>query len=154
MTHNPKMPWPRRTPAPALTEHPRDAFADRLRRLGAPDDLVEQTREAWDDPEWQNRDDIVGLSDDALRAEIVEIVREHHEGTHTEDEDAEALHQVLLAQAREVIRAPIHEVIAWVVEHPTKQAGRAAAVAEAEGEEAKPRTTLLEQLERITRAEA
>jgi len=152
MTHNPKAPWPRRTPPAPQTQHPRDAFAERLRQLGAPPDLVDGTVASWDDPEWAERDEIVGLSDEALRAEIVAIVREHHEGTHTEEEDELAHHRVLVAQAREVVGAVIHDVMEWVNEHPTQAKARAAAAAEAEAEQANPRSTLLELLERVTRA--
>lgn len=150
MTHNPKSPWPRRTQPAPQTQSARDVFAERLRQLGAPADLVEQTLASWNDPEWQDRDEIVGLSDVALAAEIAAIVREHHEGTHTEEEDELARHRVLVAQATEVIQGVIHDVMEWVNEHPGKAKARAAAAAEAESEQERPRSTLLELLERVT----
>lgn len=139
-THNPKAPKVRRTMTDV--QSPRDQFLDRLRQLGAAADVVDAVRDNWDDPEWDNRDHVVALSDEALRLELAAIEREHYEGTHTEDEEADELRQALEAKAAEILPEPVQVVTLWVDEDPEPPA-RAVAVEALEARARRPRKGVL-----------
>ena len=139
--HNPKAPW--RTVDVGAVESDRDSFLARLAQLGAADDVVESVRVNWDDPEWIERDQVVALPDDALRAELAAIEREYHEGTHTEEDDAAAELVAFDAAASEILGENVAVVVAWV--HDDQQPPKRAQTIEAlESQRAKPRTTLLD----------
>lgn len=114
MTHNPKTPWPARSRQAPDRQHPRDAFVDRLRRLGAADDVLDAVANGWDDLEWEDRDEWVAMSDEALAAELASIEREHWEGTHDEDDEAAEQLAALLAQAEVIVAEVVAVVTAWV----------------------------------------
>lgn len=154
MTHNPKAPWPRSTPGRQDRQHPRDAFANRLRQLGAADDIVADVIAAWDDPAWDNRDEVVAYSDEALAAELREIEAEFRNGTRTPEEDEADEHERVVAEAEALSGANVDDVNAWVDEAaPGTKALRAWAVMRLEHEREKPRKGVLEHVTAVLDAE-
>lgn len=159
MSHNPKAPWPRRHDPQPDRQHPRDAFANRLRLLGAADDVVADVVAQWDDDTWSDEDRaaLVAMSDEALRAELDSIEREHYEGTHTEDEEAAERYAAAVALAEQVIGENVRTVIEWVdaeevTDLPEVRLLRALAVLELEQASEKPRTTLIAHVNGVVEA--
>lgn len=146
MTQLPRKPYNPKAPHRRVQTHDvtsaKDAFVERLRILGAAPDVLATVTENWDDPEWVERDDVMALGDEALRAELAAIETEYHEGTVTEEEDELAARQALEAQAAEMLPEPVPVVTRWVESDPEPPA-RAYAVEALEAQAAKPRTTLL-----------
>lgn len=132
----------------------KDAFLDRLRELGAADDVVASVDANWDDPEWVERPLVVAMADDDLRAELAAIEREYHEGTTTEEEDALAERAAVEADAAAVIDEHHATVAAWVRDDPAPPA-RAVAMEHLEAQREHPRPSVLEACaEIIAEAEA
>lgn len=119
------------------------AFLERLRQLGAAHDVVASVDENWDDPEWVERDQVVALADEALRAELDAIEREYHEGTHTEEEDAALARSAVEAAADAIMDEHHATVIAWVRDDDDPPL-RAAAVEHREAQREHPRPSVLE----------
>lgn len=140
-SYNPKAPHRRVQLASVVSQ--RDAFAERLRQLGAADDVVASVLENWDDPDWVERDQVVSLSDDALRAELEAIEREYHEGTHDEADDAAAARSEVEQQAEGIIDEPWQVVVAWVRDD-TDPPARASAIEVLEAQRPKPRPSVLD----------
>jgi hypothetical protein len=152
MTHNPKAPWPRRTSPVADVQDPKQAFADRVRRLGGADDVVQMVLDSWDDPDWTDRDQVVSLSDEALAAELAEIEREHYRHTHDEEEEAaERAAARLAALVAQAVDGTVDEALATLAEHDNDPE-LAAAILAAEHLAEKPRKTLVEPLTEIIEA--
>lgn len=139
--YNPKAPH-RRVPTGDVTSQ-RDAFVNRLAILGAAPDVLEAVRDNWDDPEWVERDSVVALGDEALRAELVAIEQEYHEGTHTEEEDDAAARAALEQAAAEILHESVPVIVEWIKADPDTPA-RAFAIEAAEAAQGSPRTTLLD----------
>lgn len=130
--HNPKAPFRRTGPAPkpgSVLEQ----FVDRLRLLGADDEILDGVRQAWGDPTWTNRDQIVGLNDAALRREIEAIFTEYE--FHTTDPDGDLDE----GGTGSVPDGTVAEVLGWVDGDP----GRAAIARDAEQARDKPRAGVM-----------
>lgn len=140
-SYNPKA--PHRRVATGDVTSPREAFAARLRILGAADDVVESVLDNWDDPEWTQRDAVVALPDDALRAELEAIEREYHEGTHTEEEDADRERTELEAAAAEILHESVPVVRSWL-DADEQPPARAYAVEALEAQRSEPRKGVLD----------
>lgn len=117
---NPKAPWPRRTDPGSDRQDPRTAFGDRLRLLGAADDVVDEVLKAWDDPDWDDRDQWVAASDETLRAELVAIEKEYRQGTQTPEEEAMARYLAVYAEAEGIVAENIDVVTGWVGDDPVR----------------------------------
>lgn len=124
-------------------EPARESFVERLRQLGAEPDVLESVAANWDDPEWTERDQVVALSDEALRAELAAIEAEHAEHTTTEDEAAEQQRLALEQAAAEIVHENAAVVIAWVNDDDQPPA-RANAIEALEAKATRPRKTVLE----------
>lgn len=129
------------------TRSPRDEFIERLAYLGATPDEIEAVRQNWDNPDWDNRDEVIRFSDAELRADLVELRKEYELSTKTDEEIADAA----LAEARREAftrkDASVAALVAWVGDDES----RAQAVLELEGERPVPRTTLIAQLDPVAR---
>lgn len=109
--------------AKTLTEvgDPMESFIGRLTRMGAPDDVIANVREHWNDVEdprdLRDRDAMIALSDADLREAIREVEDEWVANTNTEDEQADIERAAVLAhlgQAHEIVNEPIAAVRGWI----------------------------------------
>ena len=119
----------------------RTAFVDRLRELGAAPDVVQSVHDNWHDPEWHERDAVVAMDDEALRAELAAIEREYADHT-TDDTEQDEQRQALETAAAEIMAEPAPVVIAWV-EADAQPPARATAIEALEAQRPRPRSTVL-----------
>lgn len=119
-------------------------LVNRLKVLGATDDEIAAVVDAWDEPDYvDDRNRLMGLSDHALRAEIIGVRTEHLRHTTLPTEPA-----TLPLEAAAVVEGTVEAVKEWV----GGSAERAAAAGEAERARAKPRITLLTWLDALVPA--
>lgn len=139
-SHNPKAPHVRRQIHEV--EPTMEAFVDRLRRLGAADDVVAEVVAHWNDPDWDadERAMVMGLSDESLRAELAGIEREYREHTSTPEEDAERL--AVEREAAEILPEPVGVVCSWMQRENI--VARAIAVEALESKRPRPRKTIMD----------
>ncbi len=150
---------------PTESRSPKEELIVRLGQLGYSDDEIGQFTTAWDgnDETVAYTDDekraLVGASDGTLLAELRAIRSEddyHHttpeeQAEREEQEAVAAAAHALVNEAREVVNAPVDDVLTWVDGDP----GRALAAVVAEREMHDPeRVTLTEPLERLVAAHA
>lgn len=120
-----------------------DSISERLRILGAPDDMIENLAWQWDhfDDDWtpERQAEMHHWSDDRLYREVTEILAEHYYATHEVDDP-----RTLVVLARRLAeRGAASDVLAWVAENPELRVP-AALTAERDG---KQRGKLIKQLE-------
>lgn len=129
-----------------------DAFLDRLRRLGADDEAIDEVREHWDDfdESWtpETRRELARKNDSELRRAILAIDEEYDASTLTEEE----VEQTAEDRARDAARAEapghmgdtIPNILDWVDYDPIRAEVVLALESSPEGA---GRKTLIEQLE-------
>ena len=101
--------------------HPREAFLDRLRKLGASPDELRAVAESWDDPDgWEiPKAQLLALPDTQLRALIVGARDEYRMHTTTEEDDAEEAAQAALDRYTKA-EAEYAELLSHLNGHPLK----------------------------------
>lgn len=135
-----------------------DQFVERLRLLGASPSTIDVVRERWeptDDADREDRDQVLLLCDDDLRALILEVEEEHRISTTTEEEEAAARFTAKVEQlndyaadADEWVKGNVQSVLDVVGDDPVAAAAALLAEttrADEAGEDA--RVTLVEPLQ-------
>lgn len=134
-----------------------DGFVERLRLLGAEQSTIDVVRERWDtvdEEDRADRDDVLRLNDDDLRALILEVEEEHRLSTTTDEEEAAIRFTAAVsdlasvaAEADQWVQGTVGSVAEIVGDDQVAAAAALLAEIErAKDAEEEPRVTLVEKL--------